>query len=143
MEINDNFMIGSINQIKNTEKPDNMHIDQEGFLRIMAASISNPSMSGGGEGESQTDYLGQIAQFNMLDQLGQVATTLQNTMLMTQQQQAINLVGKDVTLAGEDAQLVNGVVEKVRFSNGYATILVNGVEYGLNNLIEIGVANGE
>lgn len=35
MEINDNFMIGSINQIKNTEKPDNMHIDQEGFLRIM------------------------------------------------------------------------------------------------------------
>lgn len=143
MEINDNFMIGSINQIKNTEKPDNMHIDQEGFLRIMAASISNPSMSGGGEGESQTDYLGQIAQFNMLDQLGQVTTTLQNTMLMTQQQQAINLVGKDVTLAGEDAQLVNGVVEKVRFSNGYATILVNGVEYGLNNLIEIGVANGE
>lgn len=142
MEINDNFMIGSINQIKNTE-PDNMHIDQEGFLRIMAASISNPSMSGGGEGESQTDYLGQIAQFNMLDQLGQVTTTLQNTMLMTQQQQAINLVGKDVTLAGEDAQLVNGVVEKVRFSNGYATILVNGVEYGLNNLIEIGVANGE
>lgn len=143
MEINDNFMIGSINQIKNTEKPDNMHIDQEGFLRIMAASISNPSMSGGGEGESQTDYLGQIAQFNMLDQLGQVTTTLQNTMLMTQQQQAINLVGKDVTLAGEDAQLVNGVVEKVRFSNGYATILVNGVEYGLNNLLEIGVANGE
>lgn len=143
MQINDNFMIGSINQIKNTEKPDNMHIDQEGFLRIMAASISNPSMSGGGEGESQTDYLGQIAQFNMLDQLGQVTTTLQNTMLMTQQQQAINLVGKDVTLAGEDAQLVNGVVEKVRFSNGYATILVNGVEYGLNNLLEIGVANGE
>lgn len=143
MEINDNFMIGSINQIKNTEKPDNMHIDQEGFLRIMAASISNPSMSGGGEGESQTDYLGQIAQFNMLDQLGQVTTTLQNTMLMTQQQQAINLVGKDVTLAGEEAQLVNGVVEKVRFSNGYATILVNGVEYGLNNLLEIGVANGE
>lgn len=143
MEINENFMIGSINQLKQNDKPDNMHIDQEGFLRIMAASISNPSMSGGGDGESQTDYLGQIAQFNMLDQLSEVATTLQNTMLMTQQQQAINLVGKDVTLAGDDAQLVNGVVEKVRFSNGFATILVNGTEYGLNNLIEIGVSNGE
>lgn len=137
-------MIGSIDQMKATDIKNNMQIDQEGFLKIMAAAISNPSMSGGEGGESHTDYLGQMAQFNMLDQLAEMTTTLQTTMLMSQQQQALSLVGKEVTIAGEEAQLVSGVVEKVRFTNGYATIQVNGAEYGLNDLLEVGgVTNGE
>lgn len=142
MEIQDNFMIGSIDQMKSSDTSNNMQIDQAGFLRIMAASISNPSMSGGesgGGGGGHTDYMNQIAQFNMLDSLNEITSTIQNTMLMTQQQQALTLVGKDVTVAGDEAGFVSGTVEKVRFSNGYATIQVNGAEYGLNSILEVGV----
>lgn len=140
MKIPNEFMIGSLNQITSEEKESNAVLDQEGFLKVLAAEISNPSFSseGGGSG-SQTDFMGQIIQMNMLDQMTELTSSIQSTMLMTQQQQALSLVGKEVTVAGEEAGFVSGVVDKVRFSNGFATIQMDGVEYTLNDVIEVGV----
>ncbi len=75
---------------------------------------------------------------NMLDQMMELTTSIQNTMMMTQQQQALSLVGKEVTVAGLEEGLVTGIVDKVRFSNGFATIQIDGVNYNLNNIIEVG-----
>lgn len=140
MNIPSDFMIGSVDSFSAQGTHNNAEIDQEGFLKIMAASISNPSMSGE-EGGSQTDYLNQLTQFNMLDQLTDLTETIQTTLLMTQQQQALSLVGKEVTVAGAEDGLATGTVEKVRFSNGYATIQVDGVDYGLNSILEVGETN--
>lgn len=140
MKIPNEFMIGSVNQLMTETHKSNTVINQEDFLRILAAEISNPSFDGGGDGGSggQTDFMGQLVQMNMLDQMTELTTSIQSTMLMTQQQQALSMVGKQVTVSGQDEGLVSGVVDKVRFSNGFATIQVNGVEYSLNSILEVG-----
>lgn len=139
-------MIGSINQMTTDTQKSNAVISQEDFLRILAAEINNPSFDGGEGGGSggQTDFMGQLIQMNMLDQMTELTTSIQATMLMTQQQQALSMVGKQVTVAGNEEGMVSGIVDKVRFSNGFATIQINGVEYSLSSIIEVGEqTNGE
>lgn len=139
MRIPSEFLIGSVNQASTEQQTSNAMLDQEGFLKIIAAEISNPSFDGGDGGSgSQTDFMGQLIQMNMLDQMTELTTSIQNTMMMTQQQQALSLVGKEVTVAGLEEGLVTGIVDKVRFSNGFATIQIDGVNYNLNNIIEVG-----
>lgn len=133
--------IGSLNQITpEADTKQNSDLDMEQFLMIISKAMSMPSLDGGSGsgGGNETDYIGQMVQFGMLNQMQELTETMQTTMLMTQQQQAVGMVGKQVTLKTDADQLVSGAVEKVRFDNGYATIQVNGAQYSLNSITEVG-----
>ncbi|GAJ26318.1 flagellar basal body rod modification protein FlgD [Liquorilactobacillus sucicola DSM 21376 = JCM 15457] len=114
-------------------------VSMESFLKIMAASMSNPSMSGGDSGSSGsgTDYVSQLAQFTTLDQLNAMGKNLTSSVMIMQQQEAFNLLGKNVTL-NDGGNSVTGKVDKVRFNNGYATLVVNNKEYSMSTLNEVG-----
>lgn len=139
MNIPSNMMIGSLNAIQPEEQTkQNSDLDMEQFLQIISSAMSMPSFDGGGGGGgSETDYIGQMVQFGMLNAMTDLSETMQTNLLMGQQQQALSLVGKEVTITSEDDQLVMGPVEKVRFDNGYATLQVNGVTYDMNDVIEV------
>lgn len=140
MDFPTDFMMGSINNVSSTEKKNN-ELATEDFLQIMAASIKMPSMpgeSGSSSSGGETDYLAQLAQFNTLDQLTTVSETLNMNVLMTQQQQALSLLGKEVKVAGADSGFITGAVDKVKFDQGYATIQVDGKDYTLNDILEVG-----
>lgn len=138
MEIPKQSLMGDINPYgAQTQKKSNGELTMDDFLKIMAATISNPSMSGEG-GESQTDFMMQMATFSQMEQMSNMNDVLSATMLMVQQQQAISLSGKTVTVWSEEDGEISGVVEKVKFSKGYATIQVNGKEYNLSDVLEIG-----
>lgn len=146
MDIPSQMMIGSLENVTPAEETKkNSDLDMEQFLYIISNAMSMPSMDGGsgGGGGNETDYIGQMVQFGMLDQMQALTETMQTTMLMTQQQQALSMVGKEVSLKTEEDQLVKGVVEKVRFDSGYATIQVNGKSYSMNNIVEAGPASAE
>lgn len=135
------MMIGSTEQYRPTEGETTLNSDlnMEQFLYIIANAMSMPSFDGGsGGGGSETDYIGQMVQFGVLNQMQELTQTMESTLLMSQQQQATSLIGKEVRLAGEEAQIVIGTVERVRFSQGYGTIIVNGKEYNMNDIIEVG-----
>lgn len=144
MNISNDFMIGAVNRAQAEKVKDNTVLSQTDFLKILAAEISNPSFSdeGGGSG-GQADFMGPMLQMNLIDQITELTSAMQNTMMMTQQQQALTLVGQEVKLAGKDSGFVSGVVEKVRFSNGFASIQIKGDsnEYNLSDILEVGVAN--
>ncbi|MBT2731867.1 flagellar hook assembly protein [Carnobacterium sp. ISL-102] len=140
MDFPTDFMMGSINNSSSTEKKNN-ELATEDFLQIMAASIKMPSMPGeegssGGGGE--TDYLAQLAQFNTLDQLTTVSEMLNMNVVMTQQQQALGLLGKEVKVVGAESGFISGTVDKVKFDQGYATIQIGGKDYALNAILEVG-----
>ncbi|MER2110885.1 MAG: flagellar hook assembly protein [Carnobacterium sp.] len=140
MDFPTDFMMGSINNVSSTEKKNN-ELATEDFLQIMAASIKMPSMpgeSGSSGGGGETDYLAQLAQFNTLDQLTTVSETLNLNVLMTQQQQALSLLNKEVKVAGAESGFISGTVDKVKFDQGYATIQVGGKDYALNAILEVG-----
>lgn len=133
-------MMGSINNASSTEKKNN-ELATEDFLQIMAASIKMPSMpgeSGSSGGGGETDYLAQLAQFNTLDQLTNVSEMMNMNVVMTQQQQALSLLGKEVKVAGKESSFITGAVEKVKFDQGYATIQIGGKDYTLNDVLEVG-----
>lgn len=141
MDIPTSFNIGSVSSIRGTKQKSNSELSSEDFLKIMAASISNPPLSGGESGGSDggsSDYISQIVQFNMVDQLTALTETTTNNMLMMQQQQGLDLLGKEVKVLDETT-FVTGTVEKVKFTQGYATLQINGTEYDLNDVVEAGV----
>lgn len=139
MNIQNEGMIRGLDQVSSSGVQNNAVISQEDFLKILAAEISNPSFDSSGSGSgSQTDFMGQLIQLNMLDQMTELTGTVQTTMLMTQQQQALSLVGKEVTVAGVEDELIIGIVEKVNFANGFATIQINGQKYNIGNILEVG-----
>lgn len=145
MDIPSQMMIGSLESVTPAEETKaNSDLDMEEFLYIISNAMSMPSLDGGsGGGGNETDYIGQMVQFGMLDQMQALTETMQTTMLMTQQQQALSMVGKEVSLKTEADQLEKGVVEKVRFDSGYATIQVNGKTYSMNAIVEAGPASAE
>lgn len=139
MEISPNFLIGSAESLKPQETKSRTDLGMEDFLQIMAASLRMPSMDAqGGGGDSSTDYMAQMIQYTTLEQLKDLTETMQSTMLMTQQQQALSLVGKEVRVSEEGAA-VTGIVEKVKFQQGYATIEIAGKEYQMNSIQEAGL----
>lgn len=122
-----------------TQTKKNSAISMDDFLKILSASMSNPSMGSdsSSSGSGSTDYISQMVQFTTLEQLNSLSDTLTTATLISQQQQAFQLIGKQVTLKAEQGT-TTGKVEKVRFQNGYATLVVNGSEYKMNALQEVG-----
>jgi flagellar basal-body rod modification protein FlgD len=139
MDITSNFTIGSTEQLVSNKSQSNSDLSMDDFLQIMAAAIKMPAMSeeGGGSSGGSTDYMAQMIQFSTMEQLKDLTESMNTTMLMTQQQQALAMIGKNVTVTGE-ASIVTGVVDKVKFSNGFATLMIGGKDYYLNDIQSIG-----
>ncbi|MGB6178879.1 flagellar hook assembly protein [Carnobacterium sp.] len=137
MTIPGGFHIGSVQSLAPLKGKGN-EITTDDFLQIMAATMKMPPMPGesGGSGGGETDQLTQLATFNMLDQLTRISEKIDSGLLMSQQQQAFGLMGKEVkVLHGET--FATGKVEKVRFDKGFATIQLNGNNYYLNDILEV------
>lgn len=113
-------------------------LSMDDFLKILAISMSNPSMTGDGDSNSSgTDYISQMVQFATLQELNNMSTMMNNSLLLGQQQQAFNLMGKDVTVVDEQGNEKQGRVDKVNFTGGIAKLTVNGTEYEMGAIKEV------
>ncbi len=138
MDITSNFTIGSTEQLVSNKSQSNSDLSMDDFLQIMAAAIKMPAMSEeGGSSGGSNDYMAQMIQFSTMEQLKDLTESLNTTMLMTQQQQALAMIGKTVSVTGAES-ILTGVVEKVKFSNGFATLMIGGKDYYLNDVQSIG-----
>lgn len=127
--------IANTSALTQTKKSSDISMDD--FLKILAASMSNPSMGGSDSSGGSTDYISQLVQFTTLESLNELSETLTTSVILQQQQQAFSLINKQVTLI-DGTETLSGTIEKVRFANGYATIVVNGKEYSMSAIQEIG-----
>ncbi|MEC5339062.1 flagellar basal body rod modification protein [Enterococcus casseliflavus] len=128
--------IANTSALTQTKKSSDISMDD--FLKILAASMSNPSMGGSdSSGGGSTDYISQLVQFTTLESLNELSEKLTTSVILQQQQQAFSLINKQVTLM-DGTETLSGTIEKVRFANGYATIVVNGKEYSMSAIQEIG-----
>ena len=130
--------IGIPNAAMNTENAakanDAMGVDD--FLKIMTAQLQNLDPMGENSADS-SDYISQMAQFTMLEQMNNLASSLQNLSVLSQQQLSFSLVGKTTTLFDGERE-ITGVVEKVRYRDGYAYPVIDGKEYSMGMVIEVG-----
>lgn len=139
MQVNNN---SAINQnYSNSSKTKNMSV--EDFLQIMAAEIKNQNPMGGdsGGGGSKTDYLSQLAQFTMLEQMNTLTDGINQINMLNQ----VSLIGKKVTIYNGKEGNVVGTVEKVKFYNSTVILRVNDEDYPIGLLMEVsdGVVDNE
>lgn len=132
MEINNNLSVGQTNtNTSNTKASSSLSVDA--FLQIMAAEIKNQNPMGGESGGgSKTDYLSQMAQFTMLDQLNTMTDSINQLNMLNQ----VSLIGKRVTVY-DGGENINGVVERVKFYNSNVILQVDNKDYPIGLLMEV------
>lgn len=122
-----------VNNITNTNAVNNKSLSIDDFLKIMAAEIKNQNVSGDESGGgSKTDYLTQMAQFSMLEQLNQIYESINQVNMLNQ----ARLVGKEVKIYSEEGDIV-GIVEKVKFANNNVYLQIDQKDYPIGLLVEV------
>lgn len=114
-------------------------LGKDDFLGILAAQLQYQDPLSGGD---NTQYVAQLAQFSSLEQMQNLNSSISDMLYFQYIQFGSELVGKNVTL-NDGEQLVQGVVEKVKFVNGDINIIVEGKPYKLYQVEEINIAEVE
>ena len=86
----------------------NDELGQEDFLKLLVAQLKNQDPSNPVE---NSEFLGQIAQFSMvsgIDSLGASFDSVASSLFSTQAMQASQLVGKDILIETNTAELTEG-----------------------------------
>lgn len=113
------------------------NISVDDFLKIMAAELSNQSIGGEGGGGSKTDYISQLAQLTTLEYIGDLTNSVVFLNFQQEQQFGTSLIGQEVKIMDKDQQII-GVVDRVKFKNGFTMLEIDGKEYYVGNVVETG-----
>jgi flagellar basal-body rod modification protein FlgD len=109
-------------------------LSQNDFLKLLVAQMTsqdpmNPT--------SNQDLLTQTAQLSTLQSNTALQSTLTQLLNSQSLAQAGTLLGRQVTLQVNPTTQTQGVVSGVNLDSGAAHIVVNGVAYGLGQVISI------
>jgi flagellar basal-body rod modification protein FlgD len=105
-------------------------LSQADFLKLLVAQLSaqdpmNPV--------SNTDFIGQMAQFSALQETQSMQQTVAGL-------QASNLLGQTVQVQDGKGQAATGVVSSIQFQSGVPWLMVNGQAYSLNQIVAVSQA---
>lgn len=121
-----------------TKKSSGSDLSVDDFLKILAAELSNPSIDGAGGGGGKTDYISQLAQLTTLEYIGELNDNMMFLNLQEEQRFGTSLIGQEVKVMDNHGDYIIGVVDKVKFKNGFTMIEINGEEYYVGNVVETG-----
>jgi flagellar basal-body rod modification protein FlgD len=99
-------------------------LGKDDFLKLLVGQLKNQDPM---NPTSDTDFIGQMAQFSQLEQTTNMATA--NSELIAQQTgaRAVSLLGRHVTHPDTAGVSTTGVVEKVEWSAGKPKLTIAGV----------------
>jgi flagellar basal-body rod modification protein FlgD len=98
-------------------------LGKDDFLKLLVGQLKHQDpMNPAGD----QDFMGQMAQFSMLEQLSNMAQATEELGKRTEVAQTVSLLGRTVTYEGEDGVAVSGTVDGVALGDDGATISVGG-----------------
>jgi len=121
-------------QSRTTGKSD---LDMDDFLKLFIAQMANqdPLSSSSGSGSGGMDYITQMAQMTMLEQLSSLNDALSSS-------QAYSMIGKYAYIGGEaGSELLFGKVDGVLNEDGVNYLMIGGNTYDLSEVY--GVVEGD
>ena len=142
--------ISSGNSQGQLQKKDNQTLDKDDFLKLLVTQLKyqdplNPMQD--------KEFIAQTAQFSTLEQMQNLNKTFENgieSLLVSQYELlssfsswqstlgGLSLIGKEIIGQDADGESVNGIVEKVRFTDKGPIALINGKEVKISDITEIG-----
>ncbi len=116
-------------------------VDKQEFLMLLVAQLRNQDPLNPIE---DRDFIAQLAQFNVLEQMQQMNQTLTASAELTTLGQLATFVGKQVVAISNDGEgLVEGVVTGVTIVDGTPMLAVNGGYVDVRNVMSINAAAAE
>jgi len=115
-----------------SSKSSGTDISVDDFLKMFIAQLSNQDpLSNSSSGGGGTDYLSQLAQLTMMQQLSELSSSLSTS-------QAYSMIGKYVYIGDElSPDLVFGRVDGVINSDGIYKLMVGGETYDLSEVYAV------
>jgi flagellar basal-body rod modification protein FlgD len=108
-----------------TAAPTQNLLGKDDFLKLLIGQMQNQDPL---NPTDSTQYIGQLTQFSILEQITNLSQTSSATASNAYDQQAIDLIGKTVTYTKADLTTATGVVQKVEFTKDGPTLTIDGVE---------------
>jgi flagellar basal-body rod modification protein FlgD len=109
-------------------------LGQEDFLKLLVAQMSSQDPL---NPQKDTDFIAQMAQFSTLEQ----SKTMQQDIAGLRDQQdisqAYSLLGQSVSVQTDTDTTAQGKVQAVSIKAGKPQIIVNGVGYGLGQVLSV------
>jgi flagellar basal-body rod modification protein FlgD len=108
-------------------------VKQADFLRLLAAQLQyqNPL-----EPAKDTEFLGQLAQFDSLQKMEELTRTMSSLLTVAQLSSTSALLGKQVT-ATSRGETVSGVVQRITLANGEVLLQVGNRQLKLGEVTEL------
>lgn len=126
------YGITSMQSAATQSKDSNMSLSFEDYLGIVVAQLQNQDMSNPSD---TSDFINQMVQYSTIQVMNEM-----NQMSLSNY--AMGFVGKDVVIAESDTNgnlnTISGIVEGVTLYSDSPMVLVDGVEYSLNQVMIAG-----
>lgn len=139
MSINGVYGYGTVNPTESQNS--NNGFGKGDFFKLISAQLKyqNPM-----EPVSNVDFLSQTAQFNLLEQVAALNSSIQDMLYSQESLYANNLIGKEIAWISDDLQQMEGMVEKVIFtSDGIPMLIVDGLGVSINSIMSVSSAAEE
>ena len=109
-------------------------LGQDDFFKLLVTQLRHQDPM---NPVADTEFIAQMAQFTSLEQTKEMKEDIGEMRRQTQFQQAIGLIGKDVTLKPDDTTVVKGKVTGLEIKEGVPGIIVNGKLYNLEDVVNV------
>ncbi len=106
-------------------------LGQDDFLKLLVAKMSSQDPL---KPQEDTDFIAQMAQFSTLEQSKTMASDIASLSEQQRMLTATGLIGRSVTLNDGVNELGTGLVSSISVQDGAPSVVVNGQNYGLNQV---------
>jgi flagellar basal-body rod modification protein FlgD len=112
-------------------------LGKDDFLKMLVAQMQNQDPS---NPTDDTQMAAQLAQFSSLEQMTNVATSVDKLSATMSVSQSFALIGHDIAYTKSDGSTASGVVDGVSLQNGAAVLDVGGVSVTPDSVVAVGEA---
>lgn len=116
--------VTTFNRTLNDGREVKQNLGKDDFLQLLIAQLTHQDPM---EPMEDREFIAQMAQFSSLEQMTNMSTQFEQLSRLLQGSQAVELLGRTVTVANGESTL-SGVVEEVT-GGEYPQVLVNDVYY--------------
>lgn len=110
-------------------------LGKDDFLKMLVAQMQNQDPS---NPTDDTQMAAQLAQFSSLEQMTNVAESVDQLSATTSVSQSFALIGHEIAYTNSDGSTAGGTVDGVSLQNGAAVLDVDGVSVTPDSVIAVG-----
>jgi flagellar basal-body rod modification protein FlgD len=126
---------GAYGKEKSTLPDKTMDLGADTFLKLLVTQLRYQDPFSGGQ--DMGDFMGQIAQFTLLERVIQMQKSLEDFTAAQTPLQALTLLNKTVEVRDENGQILRGEVTAVRLQAGNPLLKVQGKEYPWQAVLQV------